>query len=184
MSPRTLSTAEARRAAVLEAAVGVFGQRGYYGSTTAQVATAAGISQPYIYRLFSDKQELFVAVVDYVSQEMIDALQTGVDAVPGGQPAEVLAAMETAYRRLTEDRGLVMLLMQANCAAGEPVIRDALRACYAKQVEFFRTSSGASDAEIRQLFGLNLLANVMTALHSDEVDAPWARVLDGRAERG
>ena len=165
---------------MLDAAVTAFGQRGFYGTTTAEVAKAAGISQPYIYRLFTDKQTLFVAVVDHVSDELIGALRAGVDAASSSDPDDVLTAMKASYDRLTDDRGMVMLLMQANCAAAEPAIRDALRACYAKQVAFVREASGADDAAIRQMFGINLLTNVMTALASDEVDEPWARILDGR----
>jgi AcrR family transcriptional regulator len=42
---RTLSTAEDRREAVLEAAMDVFAQRGYLGTPTLPIAKAAGISQ-------------------------------------------------------------------------------------------------------------------------------------------
>ena len=61
---RELSTAQSRRASVLRTAVGAFARRGYFATTTTEVATAAGISQAYIYRLFPNKEALFVAVVD------------------------------------------------------------------------------------------------------------------------
>ena len=55
-------SADERREQVLDAAVEEFGERGYHGASTANIAKRAGISQPYIYALFSDKRELFLAV--------------------------------------------------------------------------------------------------------------------------
>lgn len=61
---RQLSTADARRAEVLATAAGAFAARGYYGTSTTEVANGAGISQSYLCRLFPDKEALFVAVVE------------------------------------------------------------------------------------------------------------------------
>ncbi|MEU6094449.1 MFS transporter [Streptomyces sp. NPDC047079] len=61
---RQLSTAEERRETVLRTAIGAFAARGYRGTTTAEVAKAAGISQAYVYRLFPSKESLFTAVVE------------------------------------------------------------------------------------------------------------------------
>jgi hypothetical protein len=69
--------------------------------------------------------------------------------------------------------------MHGNCAAGEPVIGEAVRACYAKQVEYIRAASGASDEQLRRYFADALLGNVVLAVGADTVDAPWARTLRG-----
>ena len=61
---RQLSTAEERREGVLRTAIGTFAARGYFGTTTTEVAKEAGISQAYVYRLFPNKESLFVAVVE------------------------------------------------------------------------------------------------------------------------
>ena len=57
-------SAEERREEVLRAAAVAFADGGYQGTTTQDVADRAGISQPYIFRLFSSKKELFLAVVE------------------------------------------------------------------------------------------------------------------------
>lgn len=174
----TRSDADSRRAQVLDAAVRVFGARGYYGTSTQEVAAEAGISQPYIYRLFPGKEALFVQVVKHVSGRLQAALADGASESRSEDPRDVLAAMTAAYDRLTRERDLLMLLLQANAAAAVPAIREALRECYAEQVEYMRTF-GADDAEIREMFGRSLLANVMVAIDADELDAPWARTLTG-----
>src|ERR1700709_1174043 len=62
--PTTRMGADERRALVLEAATEVVGQSGYAGTTTDRVATAAGVSQPYVVRIFGTKEKLFIAVLN------------------------------------------------------------------------------------------------------------------------
>lgn len=180
--PRKLSTANERRGTVLQAAVSAFAARGYYGTSTAEVAQAAGISQAYLFRLFVDKQTLFVAVIDHCAARLRESMSEGAIAeARASEPAALLGILRSAYTRLIEaDRDLLRVLMHANCAASEPVIRDAIRACYAKQVEYVRSATGAADAPIRDFFAESLLANVLVAIGADEVDAPWTRTLFAR----
>ncbi|MEV5571608.1 TetR/AcrR family transcriptional regulator [Spirillospora sp. NPDC052269] len=176
---RRLSTAEERRGTVLRTAIKAFAARGYYGTTTTEVAKAAGISQSYLYRLFPDKEALFVAVVDHCSDRIRECHAEGAARAGGTEPAVVLAAMAGAYARLIDDRDLLLVLLHAACASAEPAIREAVRVCYAKQVEYVRAASGASDEEIRRFFGDGLLSNVLAGIDAGEVDAPWARTLLG-----
>src|ERR1700740_2181426 len=57
-------SAEERREAVLEAALAEFAIRGLAGTSTEDVARRAGISQPYLFRLFPSKKALFLALVE------------------------------------------------------------------------------------------------------------------------
>ena len=58
-----MSAAE-RREAILDAAVEEFATHGYENATTAGIATGAGISQPYVFRFFPTKKDLYIAVID------------------------------------------------------------------------------------------------------------------------
>ncbi|MCU1580821.1 MAG: TetR/AcrR family transcriptional regulator, partial [Microbacteriaceae bacterium] len=58
MTQTTRMRAEDRRELILEAATRVFGDRGYIGATTNLVAVAAGVSQPYVVRIFGTKEKL------------------------------------------------------------------------------------------------------------------------------
>src|SRR3954470_13073855 len=62
--PATRMRSEERRELILEAATAVFGERGYVGATTDAVAKAAGVSQPYVVRMFGTKAALFQAVLE------------------------------------------------------------------------------------------------------------------------
>lgn len=72
---RHLSTAEERRETVLRTAIGAFASRGYFGTTTTEVAKAAGISQAYVYRLFPNKEALFAAVVEHCFVRVRESLE-------------------------------------------------------------------------------------------------------------
>src|SRR5580692_8111461 len=87
MAPATRMSAVERRADVLRAAVGPFAKGGYHGTSTEDVARAAGISQPYLFRLFPTKKALFLSLVEHgfgrVREAFIEAVGnlTGDDAM-------------------------------------------------------------------------------------------------------
>jgi AcrR family transcriptional regulator len=174
---RQLSTAGERREVVLRTAIGTFAARGYYGTTTSEVAKAAGISQAYVYRLFPDKESLFVAVIEHCSVRLREAFSEAAAKATASDPATVLDALGDAYARLIVDKDLLLVLMQATCAASEPAIRDAIHACYAREVEYVRAVSGATDEDIQHFFARGFLGNALIAMGAYEVDAPWARTL-------
>ncbi|WP_199442675.1 TetR/AcrR family transcriptional regulator [Umezawaea beigongshangensis] len=177
----TSTKSDQRRRVVLEAAVACFARKGFYGTTTQEIAERAGISQPYVYRLFANKQALFASVVDHVSELMASTLtRVAGEAPPPRSSAQALRVARTAYAVLIEDRDVLMFLMQANCAAVEPLVGDAVRSCYAKQVELVRGLLGGDGEAVRQWFGAGMLDNVVTTLGLADLDEPWARVLSGR----
>jgi AcrR family transcriptional regulator len=174
---RQRSTAEDRRATVMRTAIKAFAARGYYGTSTTDVATAAGISQGYLYRLFKDKEALFAALVDHCSDRLRESVAAAAASVQSTDPESVLEALSTTYDEVIADRDVLMILMHAQGCSGEPVIGEALRNCYARQIEYIRAVTGASDGQIRRYFADALLSNVIVAIDADAIDAPWARTL-------
>ncbi|MER8182346.1 TetR/AcrR family transcriptional regulator [Kitasatospora sp. NPDC094015] len=175
---RQLSTAEERRDTVLRTAIGAFASRGYFGTTTTEVAKAAGISQAYVYRLFPSKEALFVAVVEYCFVRVRASLEGGAAAAGGSSPEAVLSAMGDAYARLISDNDLLLVQMHAQAAAvSEPAIRDAVRAGYARLVEYVRGASGGDDRQVQEFFAVGMLCHLVAAMDADKVDAPWTRTL-------
>ena len=55
-----------RRQALIETAIRVFSDGSYRGTTTAEIARAAGVSEPILYRHFASKRELYLAALDHV----------------------------------------------------------------------------------------------------------------------
>jgi AcrR family transcriptional regulator len=175
---RQLSTAEERRDTVLRTAIGAFASKGYYGTTTSEVARAAGISQAYVYRLFPSKESLFVAVVEHCFVRVRESLEVGAAGAKGGSPEAVLSAMGDAYARLISDNDLLLVQMHAQAAAvSEAAVRDAVRAGYARLVEYVRGASGGEDRQIQEFFATGMLCHLLVSMDADKVDAPWTRTL-------
>lgn len=176
--PRVLSTAQQRRETVLRTAIGTFAARGYFGTTTTEVAKRAGISQAYIYRLFPNKESLFVAVVEHCFVRVRGCLEEAVAAASGSSADAVLAAMGDAYAQLITDNDLVLIQLHAQAAAvSEPAVREAVRQGCARVVEYVRGASGGSDEQIQQFFAVGMLCHLIVALDAGAVDARWAKTL-------
>ncbi|MEV6447096.1 TetR/AcrR family transcriptional regulator [Amycolatopsis sp. NPDC051716] len=173
----TSAKSDQRRRAVVAAAIDCFAQKGFYGTTTHEIADRAGISQPYLYRLYPNKEALFAAAVDQVSVVMTETLLAHPPASGGTEAA--LEAARGAYAALVADRTILRFLMHANCAAGEPLVGQAVRRCYAKQVDTVRELLGDDEA-VRYWFGAGMLDNVVAVLGLADIDEPWARVLAAR----
>ena len=177
-APRTLSTAEARREELLEAAARAFAERGLHGTPTTEIAKAAGISQAYLFRLFPTKLELFLACVDRCFGQTAELFR---EAARQGRAdgVEPLDAMGLAYgQMLTDsDRQLLHLQMQTYAATAEPEVREAAQRGYASLFDLVKAESGADDETVREFFGIGMLMNVLASIGALEVDAPWTRAL-------
>lgn len=71
-----------RRAAIVEAALGVFSERTYGRATTAEIARAAGVTEPILYRHFSSKRALFLECVDEVWRRLREAVEEEIATEP------------------------------------------------------------------------------------------------------
>lgn len=173
---RTLSTAEVRRETVLATAVSAFAAKGYFGTTTVEVAKAAGISQAYLYRLFPDKQTLFAAVVERTFERVLESFAQG---TTGDSPDAILYAMGGAYADLIADQDLLLVQMHAQCAAlTVPEVKRAVQAGYAVLVDYVSTASGADPSAVQAFFSTGALCSIVVAMGAPDLDEPWARVLD------
>ena len=111
MTPaRTPMTASQRREMVLQAALIEFAARGLDGTPTQNIAHRAGISQPYLFRLFPTKKALFLSVVRRCFQQVTQALATAATSQAG---EDALQAMGSAFGQLCQQRTLPPILMTA-----------------------------------------------------------------------
>jgi AcrR family transcriptional regulator len=94
---RRLPAAE-RRAGLVDAALRVFADGSYDGATTAEIARAAGVSEPILYRHFGSKRDLYVACLDEMWARLSGAVEEIVAAEP--DPRDWPFAMPKAIARL------------------------------------------------------------------------------------
>jgi len=118
MMVSTRQTAAERRVAVLSAAVTEFAKSGYSGTSTDAIAIRAGISQPYLFRLFGTKKDLFIATYDQVGTRIVKELSR---AIEGLDREEAMQAMGMAYLHLMQDPEMLQVQMHGYAAAtGDP----------------------------------------------------------------
>lgn len=170
--PRPRMTATARRAEVVEAASAEFAMRGYEGATTEAIARRAGVSQPYVVRLFGTKKALFSACC----QANFDLVTETFTRAAEGLPADRrLAAMGDAYGDLLNDRERLLMQLQGYAATGDPEIRALMRDRYAALYRYVEKLSGATPAELRTFFAIGMLCNVAAALELPEIMGSWPK---------
>ena len=160
-----------RRELVLEAAVAEFAAHGLAGTSTEDVARRAGISQPYLFRLFPTKKALFLALVEQCFHRVEDAFTAAVGDLTG---EDALTAMGDEYERLLEDRTLLLLQMQIYAACDDPEIRVAARAGYKGLWERIERITGLPFQRVVDFFAIGMLMNVAAAMDLPSVDERWA----------
>ena len=159
---RSRSSSDERREQVIEAAVKEFAANGFHATSTAAIAKRAGISQPYIYALFPNKGELFLAVDRHVVDRIRGAF---LEAVRGrATPEERLEAMAHAYIALLANRDEIRFQMQAHAAAGDPDLGEPVRRDFMGLWEDVKRMSGASDEEVVGFMAKGMLLNVAASL--------------------
>jgi len=164
-----MSAAE-RREMVLEAAVPEFAIHGLAGTSTEEVARRAGISQPYLFRLFPTKKALFLALVDRCFRRVEGEFTAAAGEQTGDQ---ALAAMANAYELLLEDRTLLLLQMQIYAACSDPEIRVTTQAAYKKLWEMVERITGLPFQTVVDFFAVGMLMNVAAAMDLPSVDERW-----------
>lgn len=165
------STAAARRDEVLDAAMIEFAQHGFEGASTEDIARGAGISQPYLFRLFGTKKELFKASVARCLRETLEMFQR---AAEGKRGEEALKAIGQAYQRqLEEDRTRLRAQMQAYAACDDPEIRAVVRAGFGDLVAYVRRVSGEDWPTVWGFFSTGMLLNVLASMHVDDEPDQW-----------
>jgi AcrR family transcriptional regulator len=169
---------DVRREEILDAALVVFAEQGLHGGSTDEIARRAGISQPYVFRLFGTKKGLFTAVVARCFRQTVEIFQR---AAEGKRGEEALAAIGEAYAELLNgDRTYLRAQMQAYAACDDPEVCVVVQQGYGDLVTYVERVSGADEETIAQFFARGMLMNVLSSMHLQDPTEPWAvRLLAG-----
>ena len=182
----TRQTAAQRRESILRAAAEVFGRRGYVGAPTDQIAKAAGISQPYVVRLFGSKEALFLAVLLDAKEALLSTFRGGLaEARAAGKAGdELLKELGDHYVGLARDSGVHLSLLQAFVQGADPVIGAAARAGYLQIWQFLREEAGLDVTAAKNFLAEGMLLSVLLAVDMPALvgeDVCAAELLDAAA---
>jgi len=123
----TRMSATDRRAAVLDCACGIFSTGSYRGTTTAQIARLAGVTEPVLYRHFASKRDLYLAVLEESWRRLRLLWDAAVEAEP--DPRLWVGAMGQAYFEAKDPkvRCADLWVHALTEASDDPAIRKFLR---------------------------------------------------------
>jgi AcrR family transcriptional regulator len=174
-------TAGERREAVLDAALEEFAAHGLHGASTDAIAKSAGISQPYVFRLFGTKKELFTASVARCFRETLELFQR---AAEGKRGSAAFDAMAEAYgERLAQNPHLLRAQMQAYAACDDPEICEVVRNGFGDLHAYVERVSGLPPADVSSFFARGMLFNVVASMGLHDAGEPWAeRLISGCKE--
>ncbi len=170
---RTRKSAAVRREEIIEAAIVHFATTGYNGTSTEAIARDAGISQPYLFRLFRTKRELFLACYDRLCERLAEIFREAAETAP---PDGRVKALGRAYiEKLLPDRTMLLLQMQAYAACSDPEIQAHVRRRYVEQVRGIQRLTGADTAKVWSFFSHGMLLNVAASLDLQAIagEEPW-----------
>jgi AcrR family transcriptional regulator len=127
MTSATRLPAAERREALIETAIKVFSDGSYRGTTTAEIARAAGISEPILYRHFASKRDLYLAALDHVWTKMRASWERALESTDNVR--EALEAMGRGHVTVRDCKfQMAELWVQAlGEAAEDPELRKHLR---------------------------------------------------------
>ena len=165
-------TAEERREDILVVAQDLFAERGLYGTSTDDIARRAGISQPYLFRLFGTKKELYLATVERCFEETLEMFREASTGLTG-EPA--LKAISKAYHdTVLADPRRLQGQMQAYAACDDQDVREICRRGYGRLVEHVEAVTGFPSEEVRNFFAIGMLLNVIASMDLLGSKEKWA----------
>jgi AcrR family transcriptional regulator len=180
-APRQRVPAAERRDALIDAAVHEFARGGLHGTPVDRIARRVGVAQPYVFSLFGSKRELFVAAVERGFERVAERFTRGAaefDPAIALPDTDVLTAMGNAYVELLKsNRDYLMLQLQSYAACDDEMIRERVRACYARLVAHVQDLTEADSERIDDFFRYGMWLNVAAAMGVEDlsVGCEWVK---------
>lgn len=166
-------TREARREELLAAATTAFARRGYFGTTTNEVAVEAGISQPYVVQYFGSKESLFLQVHERAGRLLTEKMRSV------AAESASMSRFVADYKKIVVDSRLLLVVMHAVFASSVPSIGDRARSLFVSMYDILTQDAHASPEQAHDFLGKSLLLNTVLAMdieaHLDE--NPWVKPL-------
>lgn len=156
---RVRKTAAERREEILDAAVSEFAAQGLRGASVEGMAERVGVSQPYVYRLFGTKKDLFLAATGHVRERVLGTFREG-----AGAGHDTLETMGQSYNLQLFRREEMMLMLQGFAASEDPEIREAMVSGFAEIWHFVQEAAGSSDDETWNFMAAGMMLTVDAAI--------------------
>jgi AcrR family transcriptional regulator len=129
-TPARLGAAQRRRL-IEQAATELFARRGYAATTVEDIARAAGVTKPMLYRHFESKQDLCIALLERHRDELVAAPLTAYTPPTGDRPAQLAAMIEAWLEHARANPDATRLLFVP--ITGDPLVESVQQELHARQ---------------------------------------------------
>jgi len=168
-------TAEERREEILHAAVARFGRTGLHGTSTDAIAQDVGVSQPYLFRLFGTKKELFIAAVRWGFGHTVEVFREAGEAA--SDPHDAFRRIGRAYEELISDRRYLGIQLQAYASTDDPEVRAVVEEGFGALVLEIVRHTEATPEQLAAFLGRGMLMNVASSMGVLESETAWAGLI-------
>ena len=168
-------TAVDRREAILQAAMEAFAEKGLHGTSTETIARNVGISQPYLFRLYGTKKELFLAAIRRCFDDTLDLFRRAVEEGTADRP--VTHWIGEAYAEMLRDGTKLRMQMQSYAACDDADVRRAVQDGFGDVTEYVESVAGVETFRLATFMGRGMLLNVMASMDVLEATDGWACML-------
>lgn len=150
-----------------------FALHGLNGTSTEAIARRVGVSQPYLFRLFGTKKDLFLAAVHRAFDRTAETFRRAAEE----HPERKMQAMGEAYVQLVSNREELLMQMQAYSACGDPDVQAIVRNRFSALLAEVAELTGAGDHAVMSFFRTGMFLNVVTAMDLLAIqEEKWARL--------
>jgi AcrR family transcriptional regulator len=171
----TRSTAEERREEILHVAVAQFGRTGLHGTSTEAIAREVGVSQPYLFRLFGTKKELFMEAVRWGFDHTAEAFREAGEAAADRHDA--FRRIGYAYEALITDRRYLGIQLQAYAATEDEDIRAVVEEGFGRLVQVIIKYTDPTPDQLAAFLGRGMLMNVAGSMGLLDATEGWASMV-------
>jgi AcrR family transcriptional regulator len=158
-----------RKEQILQTAIQMFAELGYYKTTTAMIAQSAGVTQPYLFHFYKTKQELYLAVLEIGVTKIYQAFEQ-VQTTPD----QLLVQMGQSFEQLIANHRNEMLLTMFSFVTAEPPIRAFAKENHLKIYhlilnKLMQANISNASAEAKKFIGVGLMCSLSQLLEAPEL---------------
>ena len=168
-------TADERREEILHAAVTHFGKTGLHGTSTETIARDVGVSQPYLFRLFGTKKELYMATVRWAFDRTVERFREAGEAATDQHDA--FRRIGDAYSELISDRRYLDIQLQAYASTHDEDVRRLVNDGFGRMVYEVIRHTDASPEQLADFVGRGMLLNVTSSMGALDEPEGWASMV-------
>ncbi len=159
---------EDRKVLILEAAMEEYGRAGMHATSTEVIADRAGVSQPYLFRLFGTKADLIGAAIEHHTAKLRLTFREAAEQRDADtSPLEAMALAYVGF--MNDDVNSMRCQLHTWAAASDPAIKEVAQRSYRKIWEDIAALSGATADEVRDFMAHGMLLTVVAALDLTEL---------------